>query len=547
MRIVACPQKPLLAVVLIALGAPVRAAPGDVVASFAAPGSDPRGLAFDGTYLWLLDIDGEERKFWRIDPATGDATLGLQTSVGFEHGLASSGSLLWTVHDTSDIWSVDPLQQAISDKASVEGKADGLAFDRRSGLLLQYDADADTISWLDPASGSVVRSVAITDESAAGRDLAWDGCAIWQLRDLLVRRLDPVDGSLLDSLVSPPLPPGVDPPTGDGLAFDGSRLWVVHGSDSPPVLYAIEVAGAEDPDGDNVIAACDNCPDTVNVSQGDCDADGTGDACDAECSCCGADTDGDGAYDYDDNCPTEGNQMQEDADFDGVGDACDNCPSDPNTTQADCDDDGVGDACDPDICVQQDQDGDGIDDSVDNCPTVANPSQLDRDLDGHGNACDNCRSIANSSQADADVDGVGDACDSCPVTANPEQENCDRDWAGDACDADCQCCPDDADGDFVPDGLDNCPEEENFDQSDDDRDGVGNACDNCRFVPNSEQEDENGDGVGDACDPLATAGCRCSGAAETPLVVWLLLWSIGRGWLRRSPDRAAPHADSSGT
>jgi hypothetical protein len=529
-RIVLLARTVCLAAATVALAASARAAPGDVINSFTAPGSDPRGLAFDGTDLWLLDVDGDLRSFWRIDPATGDATLGLQTTVSFGHGLASSGSLLWTIRDTSAVWSVDPLQRAINRAATAQGAGAGLAFDKRAGLLLQYDSDSDTIWWIDPFLGIQEQWTEITDDSEGGRDLAWDGCAVWQVRDLLIRRLDPTDGSLLDSVASPPQPPGADPPTGDGLAFDGSHLWVVHGSDSPPMLYEIEVDGAEDPDGDGVIAACDNCSAAANVTQGDCDGDGEGDACDADCSCCGADGDGDGVYDYDDNCPNDENLMQADTDFDGAGDACDNCPLDRNPSQADCDEDGVGDACDADACVYVDEDGDGVDDSVDNCVGVENPLQLDRDMDGVGNACDNCRSFANANQADFDLDGVGDVCDNCPGTSNPEQENCDRDQVGDVCDFDCACCPEDGDEDFVPDALDNCPEHANFDQADDDRDGVGNACDNCRFVANNDQANADGDELGDACDLITTPGCGCGSASGVPLIGLALLPAV---WVRR--------------
>ena len=70
-----------------------------------------------------------------------------------------------------------------------------------------------------------------------------------------------------------------------------------------------------------------------------------------------ADTDGDGVVDAFDNCPNTVNPNQEDADGDGVGDACDGCPNDPNkTAPGDCGcgvaDDDLDDNGIPD-CMEQ--------------------------------------------------------------------------------------------------------------------------------------------------------------------------------------------------
>ena len=84
-----------------------------------------------------------------------------------------------------------------------------------------------------------------------------------------------------------------------------------------------------DQDGDGIFDSADNCRDMPNANQTDADADGQGDACDA-------DDDGDGAPDGADNCPLIANADQTDFDGDGAGDACD----------ADPDGDGVNDGVD---------------------------------------------------------------------------------------------------------------------------------------------------------------------------------------------------------
>ncbi len=197
-----------------------------------------------------------------------------------------------------------------------------------------------------------------------------------------------------------------------------------------------QAQGQENPldaDSDGVPDVCDNCIDTPNPDQEDCDSDGVGDACES------------------------------DADSDGIPDDCDNCPNKPNPSQADCDSDGIGDACEPDA------DSDGIPNDCDNCPNVANPNQADSDGDGVGNACDNCPNTPNANQANSDGDSLGDACDNCPNVTNPSQSDCDGDGVGDSCEAD-------SDADGVPDDCDNCPNNPNADQADADGDGIGDAC-----------------------------------------------------------------------
>jgi Thrombospondin type 3 repeat len=147
-----------------------------------------------------------------------------------------------------------------------------------------------------------------------------------------------------------------------------------------------------DVDGDEVLNERDNCPTTPNGSQLDTDADGQGDACDA-------DDDNDNVPDASDNCRVVANPNQENNETPG---------------------DNRGDACPP-----VDDDGDGRFNEDDNCFQVANPDQSDLDGDDKGDLCDR----------DDDADKYDDGYDNCPTTYNPLQEDLDKDGLGSACDA----------------------------------------------------------------------------------------------------------------
>lgn len=292
--------------------------------------------------------------------------------------------------------------------------------------------------------------------------------------------------------------------------------WAGYGT----VNIGSHVVSTDDPDGDGIAIAVDNCPFNANTNQRDSDGDGIGNVCDL-------DNDGDLVLDVIDNCPASPNADQADNDHDGIGNICDstpndmdqdgidnpptgsdNCPLVANSNQADLDNDGIGDACD------NDNDNDGVLDLIDNCWLISNADQADNDDDGIGNVCD-------STPNDMDQDGVDNSptgTDNCPTVANPDQVDNDNDGLGNACDS----TPNDIDQDGVdnqPTGTDNCPSLANPDQADNDNDGVGNACDNtpndmdqddidnpptgtdnCPLVANTDQLDSDQDGIGNVCD-----------------------------------------------
>ena len=177
--------------------------------------------------------------------------------------------------------------------------------------------------------------------------------------------------------------------------------------------YAIN--SCDDPDGDLVCGADDNCPNDANTDQIDTDNDGIGDACDD-------DDDNDGINDADEI--TCGSDPLNAASTCEVCDGVDNDLNDGiDEGYTDTDGDSMAD------CVDPDDDNDGVLDGDDNDPL---DNFVCQDLDGDG--CDDCASgtvdasndgtdtdgdgLCDLGDPDDDNDGIDDVCDSEPLINN---------------------------------------------------------------------------------------------------------------------------------
>jgi len=155
---------------------PAGAQPADlIVAQFPIPGSEPRGLTWDGNHLWLVDKAGTVYQLTLQGQVLSTFSLTFMP-----RGLAWDGSALWVGDETNRRYArVSP-----------------------TGVIL---GTLDLWYW-------------------SNSGLAWDGQQLW-LGNYNTRELHQHDttGARLRSWTVP-LSSGVEHPT--GLAFDGTNLWV---------------------------------------------------------------------------------------------------------------------------------------------------------------------------------------------------------------------------------------------------------------------------------------------------------------------------------
>lgn len=156
--------------------------PGTVVAEFSTELKTPTGLAWDGSRLWVADL--ESATLNAVDPSTGRIERTLEAPGYQPLGLAWDGKALWVV-----------------------------------------DGAEKTAYAIDPASGLTVRSLPLDTDAPEG--IGWDGSALWTLdaRGGVLVRIDRIDGTTFRSFPCPACGPGR---RGQeiGLAFDGQSLFV---------------------------------------------------------------------------------------------------------------------------------------------------------------------------------------------------------------------------------------------------------------------------------------------------------------------------------
>lgn len=184
--------------------------------SFDSPAEDPRGLAFDGRYLWLSDA--LSLKLFKVDPATGEAVRSFNVDWQLPEDVAWDGTSIWAV-DNGDLklLQIDPeTGDIIKSKEAPGDDPTGLTFDGTS--LWVADATDMKLYQIDPATGDVLKTLEAPGTLPSG--LAFDGQFLWLADPMESRifKIRPSSGAVEDIIASF---------TGDpvGLAFDGQYLW----------------------------------------------------------------------------------------------------------------------------------------------------------------------------------------------------------------------------------------------------------------------------------------------------------------------------------
>jgi hypothetical protein len=145
---------------------------GEIKKQFTAPGSQPWGLTFDGTHLWLVDF--AEKRISKIDPANGNelATFPTPDPVGGCKGVTWDGTHLYVMGWTSPkIYKMDTNGKLVG-TIPISLGGGGIAWDGNhfwvpgDGIIYRYDNLGGNAGWIYAASEGTW-------------DMTWDGTYLW--------------------------------------------------------------------------------------------------------------------------------------------------------------------------------------------------------------------------------------------------------------------------------------------------------------------------------------------------------------------------------
>lgn len=209
----------------------------NIAHEFAAPGSGPAGLAWDGANLWHADYGAG--RIYALDPATTAVRHTLYCP-GKLSGLAWDGQMLWqSLYDQEMLRGINPTTHDFDAALILEGQGwlSGVAWDGRN--LWTVRQQHGRLLALDRESGRVVRTLPIpvgTGDIDYHNGSLWASVAAplrydptlarfeWAADDLeyAILRINPADGQIIGRYAAAHLY--------SGLCWVGDDLWLAHAS-----------------------------------------------------------------------------------------------------------------------------------------------------------------------------------------------------------------------------------------------------------------------------------------------------------------------------
>ncbi len=191
-------------------------------------GSSPRGLAFDGTNIWVVNnaVNGTVTKL-RASDGSVIGTYSVGTS---PNGIAFDGTNIWVTNFSShNVTKLRASDGSFVGTYPVGNSPNGIAFDG-THIWVANQGSSNNVTKLRASDGSLVGTYPVGSNP---RGIAFDGTNIWVVNYLSgnVTKLRASDGSLVGTYPVGSLPPSI--------AFDGTYIWVANsGSGNVTTLRA---------------------------------------------------------------------------------------------------------------------------------------------------------------------------------------------------------------------------------------------------------------------------------------------------------------------
>lgn len=195
---------------------------GSIVNSFDVPAKQPRGLAWDGKFLWLGETS--EGLIYKISPLNGEVIATINFPGSRLTGISWNGDVLWMAdYDENVIYGIEPSNGEVVEKLYSPGQAPtGLAPD---GNTIWISDENGRIYQFDVTQGEIIQILPTT--MSTPRILGWDGDDLWISKQLYfgdtetyeIYTLDPMNG-----IITGPISLLTEAPV--GIIWDKGYLWV---------------------------------------------------------------------------------------------------------------------------------------------------------------------------------------------------------------------------------------------------------------------------------------------------------------------------------
>jgi glutamine cyclotransferase len=191
---------------------------GTAIANYATTSTNPQGMAFDGTYLWVLSDEVFTGKIYKVDPSDGSEISSISLSNASWAALDYFNGYLYAGENTApaQVHKINPTTGIDEAQWNGQGSIQGLAND--GTYMYQISFSEKTIYKLNPADGAVIDSWNINVTAMLG--LAWDGAHLLMCSSStdLIYKLDFEAQTTIATVAL-----ATDNAT--GLAYDGTNIW----------------------------------------------------------------------------------------------------------------------------------------------------------------------------------------------------------------------------------------------------------------------------------------------------------------------------------
>jgi len=243
----------VMLVLIFLLHSPAYSSDYDIIRSFPSPGPSPKGLAWDGEYLW--NSDNSTDTIYKLNPSDGSVVSSFDSPGSDPRGLTWDGEYLWAVEgEEITIYKLNPadgdtlssLHPDIPHSEDYTTLLSGLAWDG-SHFFYSYFIMKDTLysySCMIQRINPVNSEIDEYDCFDIAPDLTYDGTSLWHSiwngghgynKGLVNEREMPYYKPADDFWA-----PGYSP---TGLTWDGTCFWLA--DDEADSLYQIELKQTE--------------------------------------------------------------------------------------------------------------------------------------------------------------------------------------------------------------------------------------------------------------------------------------------------------------